>query len=92
MANGTQGKENFLLYATQRRAVEELTDIERGRLLLALYELNDGEDPAASFNRKEDRTLRTVYSMISDQMKRDARKYEEKCETYRQNAKKRRIE
>ena len=67
-------RKSFLLYLDQREPLEALTDVERGKLLSALYVYAAGEE-APEF----DGALGMAFRFIAKAIDRDAATYSEKC-------------
>ena len=74
------GKEYFCAYHSYLAAMEQLNNEERGRLFTALLSYSQtGEVPQLDGNE------RFVFPAMRDQMDRDSKKYQEKCEKNRKN-------
>lgn len=70
----SQDKKSFVLYSDYREHLELLTDEEKGRLLMALFDYNEnGKNPELNG------ITRMAFSFIKAQMDRDAQKYAETC-------------
>lgn len=76
----TEKKKSFILYLEYKEHLDLLTDEERGKLLLALFEyVETGEFPPL------EGAVKMAFSFIRAQMDRDAQKYVDKCEKNRIN-------
>lgn len=74
------GKEYFCAYHSYLAAMEQLNNEERGRLFTALLSYSQtGKAPQLDGNE------RFVFPAMRDQMDRDSKKYQEKCEKNRKN-------
>lgn len=77
--------DSFIIYTSYLKIFEQLTDAQLGQLTRhMLYFAKTGEEPAI-----EDPIVKLSFAFIKDDMERNRRKYEEKCEKLRQNIKKR---
>ena len=76
-------KESFVLYNTQYEAIKDLSDLDLGKLIRALFEIQLGNE----INLEPH--LKIAFNFIMGQIQIDTKKYEEKCEKLRENAKKR---
>lgn len=73
-------KKSFLVYMDYKQHLQLLSDEERGKLFMALFDYASlGETP------KFDGMLKMAFSFIKAQMDRDAEKYEAICERNRAN-------
>ena len=63
---------SFLIYADYEKHFKLLDDVERGKLIMAMFALNRGEDITDTLNAPGQMAL----SFIKDQMKRDSDSYE----------------
>ena len=79
-----EGKKSFVAYCEWQETFDMLTDEEAGRLAKHLFAYVNDENPDT-----DDRLLRIAFEPIKLQLKRDLRKYEEKCGKNRENAQKR---
>ena len=76
-------KSSFLIYHEYREPLELLTDEQRGRLLMALIDYSEsGTVPEL------DGISMMAFSFIQKQMDRDSEKYENRCNSNRENGKK----
>lgn len=76
--------EYVMLYHSYLKSVALLNDAERGRLFTSLLEYSmTGAEPELRGNEK------FVWPMMKEQIDRDKRNYQKKCETLRNNANKR---
>lgn len=73
-------RECFAAYHSYRKAIEPLTDAERGRLFAALLEYS--ETGTAPDLRGSERYL---YPLMKEQIDRDKKRYESRCEVNRKN-------
>ena len=69
-----EGKKSFVAYCEWQETFDMLTDEEAGRLAKHLFAYVNDENPDT-----DDRLLRIAFEPIKLQLKRDLRKYEEKC-------------
>ncbi|MBA1336758.1 MAG: hypothetical protein HPY66_3194 [Firmicutes bacterium] len=77
-------KKSFILYHDYRQHLELLSDEEKGKLLMALFEYSeDGVIPDF------DGMLKMAFSFIKAQIDRDAAKYAAVCEKNRENIQRR---
>lgn len=77
--------DSFIIYTSYLKIFEQLTDEQLGQLTRhMLYFAKTGEEPAI-----EDPLVKLSFAFIKDDMERNQRKYEEKCERLRANARKR---
>lgn len=73
-------KKSFLMYLDWRQHLEMLTDDDRGRLLISLFDYAEtGVLPELEGMPK------MAFSFMRAQLDRDAEKYEEKCRVNREN-------
>ncbi|MDD3229402.1 MAG: DUF6291 domain-containing protein [Oscillospiraceae bacterium] len=73
-------KSSFILYFGYRKHLALLSDEERGKLLMALFDYAEsGQDPNLTG------ASAMAFSFIQDQMERDAKKYAEVCKRNREN-------
>lgn len=76
-------KKSFLMYLDWRQHLELLTDSERGRLWIALFDYQEsGCLPEFSG------ALQMAFSFIRAQLDRDSAAYEKRCSENRENGKK----
>lgn len=76
-------KSSFLIYHEYREPLKLLTDEQRGRLLMALIDYSEsGVVPEL------DGISMMAFSFIQSQMDRDSKKYENRCNSNRENGKK----
>jgi len=68
-----EGKNSFLLYKDLIHTISMLTDIQRGQLILIIFEYVNDLNPVVN-----DPVLKIVFEPIKQQLKRDLRKYEVK--------------
>lgn len=77
--------DSFIIYTSYLKIFEQLTDAQLGQLTRhMLYFAKTGEEPSI-----EDPLVKLSFAFIKDDMERNQRKYEEKCERLRANARKR---
>ena len=77
--------DSFIIYTSYLKIFEQLTDAQLGQLTRhMLYFAKTGEEPNI-----EDPIVKLSFAFIKDDMERNKRKYEEKCERLRANARKR---
>lgn len=77
--------DSFIIYTSYLKIFEQLTDAQLGQLTRhMLYFAKTGEEPNI-----EDPIVKLSFAFIKDDMERNQRKYEEKCERLRANARKR---
>ena len=77
--------DSFIIYTSYLKIFEQLTDVQFGQLTRhMLYFAKTGEEPNI-----EDPIIKLSFAFIKDDMERNKRKYEEKCERLRANARKR---
>jgi hypothetical protein len=77
-------KDNVLIYSQQYEAVKELSDADFGKVFRSVFEY--------AFNGKAEDVspdIKIAFSFIKNQIDRDQKKYEDKCEANRENVKKR---
>ena len=76
-------KDSVIFYQAQVKICKEfLTNEQFGRLMAALFELDDGGDPEV------DKDIAMAFAFMSLQQRLDREKYEEKCRKNRENGKK----
>ena len=76
----------FQIFNDNYKIVKMLTDNDAGKLFKAIFEyVNSGSEPDFSANT----SLYIVYTVITEQIKRDYEAYSKKCEQNRKNIKKR---
>ena len=78
-------RKGFVLYFDQIEQVGMLSDEEAGQLFKALFSCNSDKKSPPCF---ENPLIQMCFSVIYAQMKRDAEKYEQKCERMAENARK----
>lgn len=77
--------DSFIIYTSYLKIFEQLTDAQLGQLTRHMLSFaNTGEEPNI-----EDPIVKLSFAFIKDDMERNKRKYEEKCERLRANARKR---
>lgn len=76
-------KSSFLIYHEYREPLELLTDEQRGRLLMALIDYSE-----SGMVPELDGISMMAFSFIQKQMDRDSEKYENRCNSNRENGKK----
>ena len=76
-------RQAFQIYHEDIDALESLTDEQMGRLVRLICSYSKGEDV------KPDKDLLIAFAFISQKIRRDAEKYEERCEKNRQSINKR---
>ena len=73
-------KDSTILYHDQMAIVRKWLDVEQiGRLMIALFEFEEGGDPEV------DDDIGMAFDFLTLQAKIDRKKYEERCETNRKN-------
>ena len=77
-------KKSFILYADQEKHISMMTDVQAGQLLKAIYSYAADKTPPVL----TDPFVVMAFSFISEQMDRDAQKYEDICEKRRAIGKK----
>ena len=78
-------KDSVIFYQRQRKICKEFLSMEQfGRLMDALFDLDDGGDPDVS----DDKMVAMAFAFMSLQQKIDREKYEKICEKNRENGKK----
>lgn len=78
-------KNSFVLYADQFECFSLLSMESRGRLITAIFEHHINGETSITLSDSE----RMAFRLISAQMKRDAEKYQQRCENNRENINKR---
>ena len=78
-------RKGFVLYFDQIEQVDMLSDEEAGQLFKALFSCNSDKNPPPCFKNP---LIQMCFSVIYAQMRRDAEKYEQKCERMAENARK----
>lgn len=78
---------SVILYASHYEAIKDLIDEEKGRLLDAIFAYAKGGTP--QFHLTDSEGVKMAFSFIKIQMDIDKRKYTEKCERNKANARKR---
>ena len=78
-------KKSFILYNDQVELINELTDIQAGKLLRLLYQYSGSE----SHNTIKDPSVKMAFIAIKSQLDRDAQKYSKVCEKNKENISKR---
>lgn len=77
--------DSFIIYTSYLKIFEQLTDAQLGQLTRHMLSFaKTGEEPNI-----EDPIVKLSFAFIKDDMERNKRKYEEKCERLRANARKR---
>lgn len=77
--------DSFIIYTSYLKIFEQLTDEQLGQLTRHMLSFaKTGEEPNI-----EDPIVKLSFAFIKDDMERNKRKYEEKCERLRANARKR---
>lgn len=77
--------DSFIIYTSYLKIFEQLTDEQLGQLTRHMLSFaKTGEEPAI-----EDPLVKLSFAFTKDDMERNQRKYEEKCERLRANARKR---
>ena len=77
--------DSFIIYTSYLKIFEQLTDAQLGQLTRHMLSFaKTGEEPFI-----EDPLVKLSFAFIKDDMERNQRKYEEKCERLRANARKR---
>lgn len=77
--------DSFIIYTSYLKIFEQLTDEQLGQLTRHMLSFaKTGEEPTI-----EDPLVKLSFAFIKDDMERNQRKYEEKCERLRANARKR---
>lgn len=77
--------DSFIIYTSYLKIFEQLTDAQLGQLTRHMLSFaKTGKEPSI-----EDPIVKLSFAFIKDDMERNKRKYEEKCEKLRQNIKKR---
>lgn len=79
-------RKGFVLYFDQIEQVGMLSDEEAGQLFKALFSCNSDKKPPPSFQNP---LIQMCFSVIYAQMRRDAERYDRKCERMAENAKQR---
>lgn len=75
-----KGKKGFVLYADQVTIFSELPDDMAGRLIKHIFKYVNDEDPET-----DDLIIRVAFASIKTQLKRDLKKYEERCKRNKDN-------
>lgn len=77
--------DSFIIYTSYLKIFEQLTDAQLGQLTRHMISFaKTGKEPSI-----EDPLVKLSFAFIKDDMERNQRKYEEKCERLRANARKR---
>ena len=77
--------DSFIIYTSYLKIFEQLTDAQLGQLTKHMLSFaKTGKEPSI-----EDPLVKLSFAFIKDDMERNQRKYEEKCERLRANARKR---
>lgn len=77
--------DSFIIYTSYLKIFEQLTDAQLGQLTRHMLSFaKTGKEPSI-----EDPLVKLSFAFIKDDMERNQRKYEEKCERLRENARKR---
>ena len=75
-------KKSFLMYKNWGKAISKMSDEQAGKLIKAIYELQDDPDV-----NPEDDSISFVFEIIKERMMEDAEAYEEVCEKRREAGK-----
>ncbi len=81
----TKDEKGFCMYPCYRSFLLGLSDEDKGKLLMALFDYYDGVDTSSSLSDG----AKMAFVFISRQMKEDMARYEKRCKTNRENAAKR---
>lgn len=76
-------KKSFLVYSDLISAIQEMSDIETGKLFRAMLQYHNGIDVEIA------KELKPIWGMLKAQFDRDLVKYTEKCKKNAENIKKR---
>ena len=79
-----ENKDSFKLYTDQQGLFNELPDDQAGRLIKLIFSYVNDENP-----EPEELLLRVAFEPIKRQLKRDLKKYRERCEKNTENIRKR---
>ena len=78
-------KDSVIFYQSQIEICKKhLSEVQFGRLMYALFEFSEGEEPDVS----DDEMVSLAFDFMSLQQRIDREKYEEKCQKNRENGKK----
>lgn len=77
-------KNSFLIYADYEQYFDMLSPIEQAKLMKALFKAFRGENTVDILNELEGMT-KMAFAFMFNKMETDNKKYEQKCETNRQN-------
>jgi len=80
----TKDKKSFLMYCDWKDLFDGLDDEKSGQLIKHIFSYVNDEDP-----QTEDVVIKTAFSLIKQQFKRDLKKYEALCSKNQANANKR---
>lgn len=75
----------FSMYPCYRDSLARLSDADRGKLLLSLFDYYEGVDTSHQLSDG----ARMAFAFISARMDSDMEKYRKRCATNRENAEKR---
>lgn len=75
-----KGKKGFVLYADQIETFTALPDDMAGKLIKHIFKYVNDEDP-----KTEDLVINIAFAPIKTQLKRDLKKYEERCKRNKDN-------
>ena len=75
-----KGKKSFVLYADQVTIFTELPDDVAGKLIKHIFKYVNDEDPET-----DELIIRVAFASIKTQLKRDLKKYEERCKRNKTN-------
>jgi len=79
-----ENKKGFILYADQIEIFKELSNEQAGKLIKHIYDYVNDKNP-----QTDDIIIKVAFSPIKSQLKRDLKKYEDKCNKNRENINKR---
>lgn len=79
-----ENKKGFMLYADQKEIFSELPDEIAGQLIKLVFSYVNDENP-----KEDDLLLKIAFTPIKHQLKRDLKKYQERCNKNRDNVRKR---
>lgn len=80
-----QDLKGFAMYPTYRASLALLSDDERGKLLMSLFDYYEGRDTSAGLPP----AAQMAFTFISARMEQDKTLYRSRCEVNRENAAKR---
>ena len=75
----------FSMYPTYRASLALLSDDERGKLLMSLFDYDDGQDTSGNLPP----AAQMAFAFITARMEQDKSLYRNRCEINRENAAKR---